>query len=261
MRQPPETGRGGYRVLEGHGGDGPDQSGIHPRHGAHFRPHRQIQRDGWRPGDGASAHAAGDHSTIGPHLRGCAPIHRRTAALAASHGGRPPLDRNGQIQEQGQSDSGRRHSIRWKGRFNSATSRWIRRPDRSSCGLSSPTRKAFCCRACSSGRWWRKASIEQAILIPQQAVSRDPKGNPFALIVDAEGKVQQRPLTLDRAIGDQWLVSSGLAAGDRVIVEGMQKVRPGASVKAVPFDSRQRKDSGEHKNAARRRQNRTDGGA
>ena len=76
---------------------------------------------------------------------------------------------------------------------------------------------------------------ENAILVPQQAVSRDPKGNPLALIVDGHGKVAQRPLTLDRAIGDQWLVSTGLAPGDRVIAEGMQKVRPGASVKAVPF--------------------------
>jgi len=76
---------------------------------------------------------------------------------------------------------------------------------------------------------------EQAILIPQQAVSRDPKGNPLALIVGAEGKVQQRMLTLDRAIGDQWLVTSGLAEGDHVIVEGLQKVRAGASVKEVPF--------------------------
>jgi membrane fusion protein (multidrug efflux system) len=79
---------------------------------------------------------------------------------------------------------------------------------------------------------------EQAILIPQEAVSRDPKGNPLALIVDAEGKVQQRMLTLDRAIGDQWLVTSGLAPSDRVIAEGMQRVRPGASVKEFPFDAR-----------------------
>ena len=76
---------------------------------------------------------------------------------------------------------------------------------------------------------------EQAILVPQQAVSRDPKGNPIALIVDTGGKVQQRLLRLDRAIGDQWFVTSGLAEGDHVIVEGLQKVRAGASVKEVPF--------------------------
>ena len=78
---------------------------------------------------------------------------------------------------------------------------------------------------------------EQAILIPQQGVSRDRKGNPVVLIVDAEGKVQPRMLTLDRAIGDQWLVSSGLDPGDQVIIEGGQKVRPGASVKVVPFEA------------------------
>jgi membrane fusion protein (multidrug efflux system) len=84
---------------------------------------------------------------------------------------------------------------------------------------------------------------EQAILVPQQAVSRDPKGNPLALTVSAEGKVAQRLLALDRAIGDQWLVTSGLAAGDRVIVEGMQKVRPGVSVKATPFDAGRKPDA------------------
>ncbi|PWB62484.1 MAG: efflux transporter periplasmic adaptor subunit [Deltaproteobacteria bacterium] len=78
---------------------------------------------------------------------------------------------------------------------------------------------------------------EKAILIPQQAVARDPKGNPMTLIVDGSGKVTQRMLNLDRAIGDKWLVTSGVAPGDRVIVEGMQKVRPGASVKEVPFDA------------------------
>jgi membrane fusion protein (multidrug efflux system) len=72
---------------------------------------------------------------------------------------------------------------------------------------------------------------DQAILVPQQAVARDVKGNPITLIVGSEDKVQLRPLTLDRTIGDQWLVAAGLTAGDRVIVEGIQKVRPGAPVK------------------------------
>ena len=78
---------------------------------------------------------------------------------------------------------------------------------------------------------------EQAILVPQQGISRNTKGDPVALIVDTEDKVQQRMLTLDRAIGDKWLVSSGLNPGDRVIVEGVQKARPGASVKVVPFNA------------------------
>lgn len=76
---------------------------------------------------------------------------------------------------------------------------------------------------------------KQATLIPQQAVSRDPKGNPVALIVGADGKVDQRLLVVERAIRDHWLVTSGLAPGDRVIVEGMQKARPGTVVKEVPF--------------------------
>ena len=77
----------------------------------------------------------------------------------------------------------------------------------------------------------------QAILVPQQSVSRDLKGNPQALVVDDEGKAQQRALATSRALGDRWLVSSGLAQGERVIVEGMQKVRPGMAVKAVPFEA------------------------
>ena len=78
---------------------------------------------------------------------------------------------------------------------------------------------------------------ENAILVPQQAVSRDPKGNPLVLVVDTGEKVSQRMLTLDRAIDDKWLVTAGLETGDRVIVEGMQRIRPGASVKAVPFEA------------------------
>ncbi|MHB8908995.1 MAG: efflux RND transporter periplasmic adaptor subunit [Syntrophales bacterium] len=90
----------------------------------------------------------------------------------------------------------------------------------------------------------------RALLIPQQAVSRDPKGNPLTLIVDAQGKVQQRMLTIDRAIGNAWLVASGLTAGERVIVEGIQKVRPGASVKAVPFEAGREKNGEGQKNTA-----------
>ena len=90
----------------------------------------------------------------------------------------------------------------------------------------------------------KESVSDQAILIPQQAVSRDQKGNPVALIVGADSKVQQRMLTLDRAIGDKWLVTKGLQQGDLVIVEGMQKVRAGASVKEVPFDAPGKKGMG-----------------
>jgi len=82
---------------------------------------------------------------------------------------------------------------------------------------------------------------KQAILVPQQAVTRDPKGLPFTLVVDPSGKAQKRTLTLDRTIGNAWLVSSGLAPGEKVIIEGMQKVTVGAPVKAVPFAANQDK--------------------
>lgn len=74
---------------------------------------------------------------------------------------------------------------------------------------------------------------EKALLVPQQCVSRDPKGNAVAFVVTKEEIVEQRILLLDREIGNQWLVISGLAPGDRVIMEGFQKVRPGDKVNAV----------------------------
>ncbi len=77
---------------------------------------------------------------------------------------------------------------------------------------------------------------EKAVLITQQAVSRDHKGNPLALVVGPENKIEQRMLTLDREIGDKWLVSSGLDVGDRVVIEGMQQGRPGTVVRQVPFE-------------------------
>jgi membrane fusion protein (multidrug efflux system) len=73
-----------------------------------------------------------------------------------------------------------------------------------------------------------------ALLVPQQAVSRDQKGLPFALVVGADNKVERRQISADRAVGDAWLVTAGLKRGEQVIVDGLQKVRPGAEVKAVP---------------------------
>lgn len=78
-----------------------------------------------------------------------------------------------------------------------------------------------------------QAIAPQAILAPQQGISRDAKGNATALVVDAAGKVESRQVTTQRAVGDKWLVTRGLAAGDRLIVEGTNKVQPGAAVKAV----------------------------
>ncbi len=79
---------------------------------------------------------------------------------------------------------------------------------------------------------------EQALLVPQQGVSRNAKGDPFALVVNAESMAEYRPLALERAIEDKWLVTKGLAPGDKVIVEGLLMLRPGTVVQVAPFGER-----------------------
>ena len=74
----------------------------------------------------------------------------------------------------------------------------------------------------------------QGILAPQQGVSHDPKGNASAFVVGPDGKAQPRVLKTAGAYGDKWLVTEGLKPGDRMIVDGLLKVTPGAAVKAVP---------------------------
>lgn len=70
------------------------------------------------------------------------------------------------------------------------------------------------------------------ILAPQQGITRNPRGQATALVVGADGKAEQREVKVSRAIGDKWLVEDGLKAGDKLIVEGLQKVKPGAPVQA-----------------------------
>ncbi len=71
------------------------------------------------------------------------------------------------------------------------------------------------------------------LLVPQRGVTRNQRGLPTALVVNAENKVELREIKTDRAIGDQWLVTDGLKAGEKVIVEGVQMVRPGVEVVAT----------------------------
>jgi membrane fusion protein (multidrug efflux system) len=78
---------------------------------------------------------------------------------------------------------------------------------------------------------------EQGILVPQQGVTHDPRGNATALVLGKDGKVELRVLELGDALGDKWVVKSGLNVGDQLIVDGLQKVRPGAPAQAVSIDA------------------------
>ena len=73
--------------------------------------------------------------------------------------------------------------------------------------------------------------LAKTMLVPQQAVVRNAQGQAMAMVVDAADTVAARPLELDRAVGGDWIVRQGLASGDRVVVEGLQKARPGTQVR------------------------------
>ncbi|MGQ0836465.1 MAG: efflux RND transporter periplasmic adaptor subunit [Gammaproteobacteria bacterium] len=73
----------------------------------------------------------------------------------------------------------------------------------------------------------------EGLLVPQQGINRDPKGNATALVVGKDDKVEERVVKASLTIGDKWLIDDGLKPGDRVIVEGLQKVQPGVRVQVV----------------------------
>ncbi len=80
---------------------------------------------------------------------------------------------------------------------------------------------------------------EQGIVVPQQGVTHDTRGGATALVLNSSGKVEQRDLVLGEALGNKWVVKSGLNAGDMLIVDGLQKVKPGADAKAAPLETAQ----------------------
>lgn len=89
-----------------------------------------------------------------------------------------------------------------------------------------------------------QAVAERAITVPQQAVLRSPQGA-SVMVAGPDGKVIVQPVKADHALGDKWLISQGLKAGDRVIVEGLQRIKPGMAVKAVPWQGPVVADSGQ----------------
>lgn len=74
-----------------------------------------------------------------------------------------------------------------------------------------------------------------ALLLPQQAVSRDPKGLPFVWIINADGKAERRMIEIDRAIGNEWFVNKGVSASEQVVMEGGDQLKVGIQVQAVSY--------------------------
>jgi len=81
-----------------------------------------------------------------------------------------------------------------------------------------------------------RGSREAAILVPQRGVSHNAKGEATVMVVGPDNKVAERVVTADRSIAGEWLITAGLSAGDRVVLDGLQKVKPGAEVKPVPAE-------------------------
>lgn len=83
-----------------------------------------------------------------------------------------------------------------------------------------------------------QAQLQQALTVPQRALLRDAEGDKV-LSVQQDGKVVPLPVTLGRAQGDRWVIREGLQGGEQIIVEGLQKARPGARVRPVTADTKQ----------------------
>ena len=98
----------------------------------------------------------------------------------------------------------------------------------------SPTRMASCCRAYACA-FVPQAVDEKGLLVPQQSVTHNARGEAVALVVNGESKVEQRTLKTAGTVGDRWLVRDGVKPGERLIVEGGQKVQPGGTVRTVEW--------------------------
>ena len=210
------------------------QPRLHAAQGADLGADRQVVGDAGRARHRLPADAARHDPAARPHLRRRHAVERRPAAPAPEPGERPAEARRAG-REPGEARCSRTaRPTRAKGKlqFRDVTVD----PTTGSVVLRMvfPNPDAMLLPGMFVRAIVEEGVLEQAILAPQQGVTRDAKGNASAMVVDAAGKVAVRPIVVDRAIGDRWLVTSGLADGDQVIVEGLQRIRPGVPVKAVP---------------------------
>ena len=88
-----------------------------------------------------------------------------------------------------------------------------------------------------------QGTVPDAILVPQAAVSRDPRGRASVLVAGADGMLEKRLIVADTPVGQNWLVSSGLKAGEKIVIEGLINAREGQKAKVVPAGSKPKDDS------------------
>ncbi len=86
-----------------------------------------------------------------------------------------------------------------------------------------------------------EGKVGNALLVPQRGVTRDPKGAPYIMAINAENKVEQKFISVDRTIGNNWLVTGGVNENEKVVVEGLDRAKDGIEVKPVPFEEKKEK--------------------
>lgn len=220
-------------AVQGGGGAGADQPALHQGAVADLRPHRPFRGDRRRPGDQRPGQRDGHRATLDPIY---VDVTQPSTALLRL---RRELA-SGQLERAGDNaakvslklEDGSQYPLEGRLEFSEVS------VDE---GTGSVTIRAVFPNPNNEllpGMFvhaqLQEGVKQKAILAPQQGVTRDLKGQATALVVNAQNKVELRVIKADRVIGDKWLVTEGLNAGDKIITEGLQFVQPGVEVKTVP---------------------------
>ena len=223
-----QAGRGRRRGCGGRRAARRRDPRLRAHHLAHHRADRQVVGHAGRAGDREPGRAARHRPAARSGLRRPGAVERGVPGTAQGHLGRPHRGRQRPARED--RARGRHAARRRTASSRSPTSRSIRAPAASRCASWCRTRGNVLLPGMYVRALVGSGVRENALLVPQQGIARDPKGHTTAMVVGPDGKAEVRPVRVSWAIGDKWLVEDGLAAGDKVIVEGLQKIQPGAPV-------------------------------